>query len=108
MGSLTGAILMACVGVNGSYQPACNSAVQAGSIQSGLAHELDQVEVNIRQTAENKLGKRAITAVSYTYIVYEAGRSKSIQFKLPTFGVCDSITNRVSTRSYDLNMGWRF
>lgn len=113
MASLFGqAIVAVCIGTSGQYNQACNKAVDATSQQIGFRQQVDKTEdVSnhlLMSQGERTLGHAAMWTLGVGAYAYKANREKAVVFKVPTLGVADSVTNRVTPNSYGLNFQWKF
>jgi arginine/ornithine N-succinyltransferase beta subunit len=104
---------MACSNVNTwqNHQDACGKFGEVGTQKIGLS-EIDRktedyYTVKAEQTTQNTLGNEALYAGIGIAYAYKSYRNKAISFKLPTMGVADSVTNKVTTNSYTLNLTWK-
>lgn len=86
---------------------ACVKALDAGTRQSGIRQTYDTAENElnrvVERTAENKLGKDAVSAIIAGAFVYKAVDQKSL-----TFGLTHSLSNTITPNSYSLNMKWNW
>lgn len=113
MASLFGTYLVAaCVSVQGQYHEACNKALDAGTRQVGIRQQVDNAEDKslqlVNAKAENTIGKDGMWVVGSGFFVYKTARDKSLDFKLPTLGLCNSVTNHVTADSYNIKLNWNF
>lgn len=113
MGAISNMILSACLSVHpGQARQACDNAVQAGLKQSGVEKHLDKTEKRIKRKAENQVdefvGQEGKVIIGDSLLLIKTISDKSVKFKLPTFGLCDSATNEIGVDSYKVNMEWRF
>lgn len=105
-------ISIACQNAYPNHQDACDKALEASSKSLQIYQTDEKIEnyytVQAKDTATDNLGKtpvEAIVGAGYTYRVY---KNKSLDFKLPTLGLCDIATNHVTPNSYSVNLGWKF
>lgn len=109
---ITTAIVAVCVNYQGAYVEACNKALDATTRQVGLRYGADLLESKanevVTQKAEMVIGKRGMEVVGSGTYVYKVIADKSVRFRVPTLGLCNSITNRITPISYDLTAEWKF
>ena len=112
MAAIFGSVVTAiCLGVQGSYGPACNGAVDAGTRQLGIRQQIDNAEdKSVELTSKviaKALGKQAMSVVATGGYIYRVAKERSIGFNLPTLKICDSLSNQITLESYKLNFEWR-
>lgn len=105
-------IIAICLSAQGSYNQACNKALEAGSKQSGVYQEIDGIEKGtikyINTQAEKRLTKNEMSAVATGYLVYKTTKDKKIQINLPTLGLFDKVHSEISPTSYNVRFQWNF
>jgi len=93
-----------------TYNNACNHAVDAGTRQVGIRQQVDGAEDKttalVATKATDVAGKHVSMAVGAVGFVYKTYRDKSLVFKLPTMGICDSLSNQITPNSYILSFQW--
>jgi hypothetical protein len=99
-------ISLACSNATSNHQDACNHALEAGARQSQLYTYGDKTENYITAKIKNEAGEDVVYPVTMSAFIYRGYRNKEINFKIPTFGVCDSATNQVGINHYSLNLKW--
>lgn len=106
------AIIALCVNYQGKYNEACNKALDAGTRQAGIRQNVDMVENKANEIANQKaevvIGKQGMGAIGSGVYVYKVVKDKSISFKVPTLGLCNSLTNHLTLNSLDLLAEWNF
>ena len=109
---LMSGISMFCNSTLNNNVDACSKTLEAFSKQTQLYQYDVKAESYFTDYAKklsyNYLGQDVTdTAVSsgYAYRIY---REKAINFKLPTFGICDGASTHVTLNSYTLNLKWNF
>lgn len=106
------AIVAACVGVNPTYHEACDKALDAGTRQAGWRDSVDRTEDGLINYTTNKVksfvSKDVVWVVGSGAFIYRTARDKSINFRLPTLGVCSSASSQVTVGSYQVNLNWNF
>lgn len=104
--------LCASIAVNGQYNQACNSAVDASTRQIGIRQSVDQAEdksVQLVTTKTESLTPKPIQEVAGAgFFIYRTTKDKKVQFNLPTMGLCDSVNNEITPQSYSLTIKWNF
>lgn len=112
MPGLFGSMIAAvCVGTSGSYNSACTHAVDAGTRQVGIRQDVDRAEsiamkiVNMQ--ASKTLGRDAMSAISAGSYVYHVTKVKSINLRLPTLGLCNSLNGQIGLDAYKLVLEWK-
>ena len=102
---------LACSDIATSNQEACNKFMEASAKSSQLWQNGEKAEKyfmnQAKMTSDNYLGKEFTSGVGGAVYSYRVFKYKSITFKFPTFGVCDSASTRVGIDSYSLSLGWR-
>ena len=111
---MTLAIGMACSNISTyqNHQDACNSFFN----QSSKALQVSQTDEGIenyftsktQNELDNYLGKDIEKVGVGGYFVYKTYKSKEVDFRLPTLGLCDRASNRITENSYTLNLTWNF
>ncbi len=105
---------MACQNINAyqNHQDACDKFMEQSAKSMQLNTYVDGSEAYVtsmaRKDADVYLGKDVedtVGGIGYTYRVY---RNKSVDFKLPNFGMCDKITAHASSTSGSLGFSWKF
>jgi hypothetical protein len=89
---------------------ACSKALEASTKQVQLFQTDEKLENYMTnyatKTSVKYLGQETVGAIGSVAYVYKVVRDRSIEFRLPTFGVCESASNRITTNSYSLNLKW--
>jgi hypothetical protein len=100
----------AALAANGAYSDACNKAAEAGLKQQGTYQLVDKYEENFNayavQEGNHYFGKGGMAAIGAAGFTYKTYKSKSLNFKLPTLGVCDSANNTITPTTYTINLQW--
>ena len=108
--AMTLMITSACLGMNPSYHDACIKSLEAGTKQSGIEENVDRAQKIVEKTADQKahqiLGQQVMEITGGGVFIAKTVIDKSVQFNLPTFGVCDKITNQVGVDKYSMQMVW--
>lgn len=111
-GLLGQAIIAMCLGTSGQYNAACTHAIDAGTRQVGIRQEADNLEeksVNLAKTKSTEtFGPAPVVVVTSGVFVYKVIKDKSLQFKLPNVGIADTISNKITDKSYTLNFTWKW
>jgi len=107
------AIVAICVSaVNPQYHTACDKALDAGTRQAGIKTGADGTEDKATQTVtgyiQDEIGKDSMKVLGAGVFMYRTAKDRSLTFKLPTFGIADSIGNQITPNSYALNIRWNF
>lgn len=106
------ASLCAALASSGQYDQACNKAVDAGTRQTGIRQTFDGAEDKsmqvFTQEAESYTPKPIQDVAATGVFVYRAARNKKVELKLPTMGVCDSMSSELTPASYALTVRWYF
>jgi hypothetical protein len=106
-------ISMACQNIQtyANHQDACNRFLTESTQKIGLYGTDQKVEdyltVKAKDEAVSDFGKAPLEVgggLAYTYRVY---KNKAVDFKLPTMGVADTISNHITPNSYSLNLSWK-
>lgn len=110
-GAMALMITSACIGMSGNANEACMKALEAGSKQTGIEENINKAQKVVEKTAEKTanevLGKKTMEIAGGTIFLAKTVADKSIQFNLPTFGICDGITNQIGVDRYSMQMFWR-
>ena len=109
-GAMTALITGACLSFSGTGHEACSKAAEAGAKQSGFEQIVDTTQSYVEKRANSKahylLGDTGMEFVGGGIFIAKTVRDKSVNFNLPTLGICDRITNHVGTDKYSLEMVW--
>lgn len=104
-------ITSACLGLSGNGQQACEKALEAGSKQSGIEQNVDKTQKYIEKAADRKahdlLGQQVMEIAGGGIFIAKTVVDKSVQFSVPTLGICDRITSQVGVDKYSMQMVWR-
>lgn len=110
MALMSTAIVAICMGAQGSYNQACNNALDAGTRQAGIRQTADMVESKANdmanKSAEKMIGKEGMSMIGTGAFIFKVARDRSLIFKLPTLGLCNSVTNHITPTSYDITLQW--
>lgn len=110
-GAMTALIAGACLSFSGNGHEACSKAIEAGAKQSGFEQNVNKAEEIVTKEANGKahylLGDTGMEVVGGGIFIAKTVRDKSIQFNLPTLGICDRISSHVSPDNYGLQFVWR-
>lgn len=105
-------ITSACLSFSNINQEACNKAAEAGAKQSGFEQNIETVQKGIEKEADHKahyiLGDTGMEVVGGGIFLAKTVVDKSVNFNLPTLGMCDRITNHVGVDKYSLELVWGF
>lgn len=106
------AIVALCMGAVGNVNDACTHAVDAGTRQTGIRQNVDMAEDKsvelINHQAMKAFGKQTMSVLVAGGYVYKVVKEKSLNFRLPTLGLCSSASNQVALDSYKLVLEWRW
>lgn len=98
------------VASNPAYNQACNKAAEAGTKQTGIYQTADSYEGNTINYAKKELtyhlGGQTVGAIGAAGFAYNTTRTKSLNFSLPTLGLCNSINNEITPNSYSIHLKW--
>lgn len=112
MGVLDTLIVTTCLGVSGPSNQACNKALEAGTKQTGVESQVDSLETKTTKMAEKDakqyLGETSVFLLTGTAMATKAVIDKSATVKLPTLGICNSITANVGPQKSLLSLMWKF
>lgn len=94
----------------GQYNDACNKAMDAGTRQVGWRQTADSAEDKtvqyVNSKAQHYAPKPLQDVVAVTGFAVRAARDKRVDFKLPTMGLCNSLSNSITPDSYQLTIQW--
>lgn len=104
-------LLSACIGTSGSYNAACQKALESAYIQSGVSKQ-----VSIFQSGVEKYGKtqeKVVFGKSEWIVNGAVGlgmvvKNKKASVNLPTLGICDKLSTQIETNKMSLNFGWHW
>lgn len=109
---LSSAIVAMCLNYQGQYKEACVKALESATRQTGVYQSIEQTENQVNRYANNRaehiVGRKGISIVGTGFFVVRTVRDKTVTFFLPNFGICNSIGNRISPTSYDMDIEWKF
>lgn len=104
-------ISLACSNIQTNQVDACTHAMEAATKQIQLYQYEEKTENYLmtyaQNTADHSLGKTAEDVGGGTVYGYKVYRNKSITFRLPNMGVCDTLSNNVTLDSYSINLTWK-
>lgn len=112
MSVLSSVILTVCLSAQGSYRDACNSALDAGTKQTGIADNMRQFETNTNSYANNLVDHyvdadiRNITGAGI--FLAKAAADRRIDIPLPTLGLADQIVSQFAYSGISLAVRWSF
>lgn len=111
MSSVTALLIAgACTGFSGTGNQACSKALEAGGLQSGFSQNVDKAQHIIESKATDKahyvLGDTGMEVVGGTVYVAKVVRDKSVQFNVPSFGICDRIHTEAGLEKYMITFSW--
>lgn len=112
-GLFASAVTAFCVGVApGTYNNACNHAIDAGTKQTGLRQNADRLEdfsvSKINQHVEKDLGRPVASTIAVGSYLYRVVNEKSITVRVPTLGICNSAKSQITPNSAKLMLEWRW
>lgn len=100
----------ACSSAYSNHIDACSKAMEAFSRQTGLYDGSERTEnyvVNrVRNGSDNYLGSPITTGIASIGYAYKVIHSKSLSFRIPNMGICDTITNQITPTSYSIGLKW--
>lgn len=106
------AIVALCMGASGNVNRACVSAIDAGTRQAGIRQSADMAEEDFvyraNAKAERELSRTQMQALGVAGFALRAAKDQKVAFRLPTLGVCNSLTNEITPSSYFIFMKWDF
>ena len=110
---LATAFTSVCVGLMpGTYDMACNKALEAGTKQTGIYQQSEQVENKsleyVTEKGEKNLGKPVAVVLASGPFLYKSYKEKTLRFNVPNFGLCDRISNEITPNSYSVKFGWHW
>lgn len=113
MAALFGTIIVAaCTTIQTPYMDACQKTIDATARQIGIRQQLDQIEDGTTSYVEGRIKAQftetQLGTVGTVLAGYKIYRDKHVSFKLPTLGICNSISNDIALDSYSLTLAWRF
>lgn len=104
------AISATCSSFTNVNTSACTHALEAGSKQTGLYQQEEQIENSFtlmaKSNADKYLGPQTQEVVGGAYYVYKTYKDKEINLRLPNMNICDSIDTKLTNNSMGLNFRW--
>jgi hypothetical protein len=97
---------LACSNSFSNHQEACQKFLEASGKTTQIYQNTDKTEAYITTTVKNETGEEIVYTITAAGFVYRSYRNKSVNIKLPTFGVCDSMSTKVGPDSGSLNLKW--
>lgn len=107
----TSIIISACVGASGSYNPACQKALQSAYIQSGFSSTVQTFQTGAMaygKTQEKLIFGKNESIVNTTVATAIVIKNKKADLSLPTLGLCDRLSTQLQPNSYGLKLEWRW
>lgn len=113
MASLFGtAIIAMCASTPGAYNQACTHALDAGTRQVGIRQQADLTESQgihyATTTYENNTSKPTQEVFGASALIYKTVKSRKLTIKLPTLGLCSSISNEIELNRYAVTFRWEW
>jgi hypothetical protein len=100
------AIDLACSSSYPNHQDACVHALEAYTKQTQIYQTTDKTENYITTKVQNEAGQQITYTITAAGFVYKSYKNKSVNIKLPTLGMCDSVNTNLSPSSYVLTFKW--
>lgn len=111
-GLMSQVIMMACIGSAPAYNQACNKALDAATRQVGVRQQVDTAEDKTVQIVSHKaqtiVGNDVTSVVGVGGFILKTARDRSLNFGIPTLGLCSSLRNQIGVDSYAIMAEWRF
>lgn len=111
-GLLSSTITTLCVHSATGYNMACDKALDAGTQQSGIRQQADQIEdYNMRRLnkgAENSLGRDTSAVIAFSAIAASTIIKRRVVTKLPPVFWCHDMKIELTPEVYVLNLNWHF
>jgi hypothetical protein len=89
---------------------ACTKAFEASAKSSQLYNYSQKGEDYFTTYGKNMsysvLGESSTMVIGGTAFLVKTYRTKNAEFKLPTLGVCDSLSTKVGIDNYSVNLKW--
>lgn len=105
------AIAAACQNTYANHQDACTHFLEASTKQTQIYQYDEKAENYFTTEATNftvsNFGTETVDVVGSTVFVYKIYKNKSVNFRLPTMGICDKASNSITENSYSLNLSWK-
>lgn len=105
-------IVSTCLGLSGQYNTACNSALTAGSKQSGIEKSVNDAQNMVTTYADHKakyyIGEKPLTYIGSLLWAKKVADERKVTLSLPRFVLYDSASTELSENSYKLNLQWNF
>lgn len=111
--SLLGSMIVAvCVSSQGSYQPACNHALDAGTQVTGISQNMNYIETEsgrrFRQFAEESLGDNGKQIAGSMIFILKTASERTLVIPIPTRGLADTFDTRFRPDGATISIGWSF
>src|SRR5271170_1832799 len=90
---------LACSNSYPNHTDACQKFLEASGKTTQIYQNTDKTENYITTTVKNETGDEIVYTITAAGFVYRSYHSKSVNLKLPTFGMCDSASTKVGPSS---------
>ena len=108
---ITSLLLSACVGTSGSYNAACQKALESTYVQSGYSAQVNKFQSGAMSYGKNRehdvFGKSVwlVDGVAAGAII---AKDKKANLVLPNLGVCDIFSTQLQPNKYGLKWEWHW
>jgi hypothetical protein len=111
--SLSSLIVSTCVSMTpANYNTACTSALTAGSKQSGLEKNVNDVQGKITTFADKEskeyIGEKQLKYIGSALFIKKIADERKVSLQLPKVFLYDSASTELSESSCKLNLQWNF
>lgn len=113
MSLLGSMIVTVCMGSgSANYRSACNASLDAASQQSGVNHNVEEMERNTGRWADQKatdtLGENGKQVTGGMIFLIKTAADRAIMIPIPTAGLADKISSKISSDEAMIMFRWNF
>lgn len=112
MAALEAIIIASCLGLSGNQREACVKALDAGSKQSGLERNVNQMEDRVSKQADTRarslVGDGGMEVGASLGFVAKAAIEKSATFRFPVFMPAMYLHTQIGAEKSMLGLEWKF
>jgi hypothetical protein len=105
-------ITTACMNSTDIDKSDCIRGLEQSIKKIGFYDDIDHFEIYLQKRSLKKaidfLGLDRVNAIGAATYLTKTAIDKSISVKLPTFGICDSVTGHAGTNGYLVKVEWKF
>lgn len=108
---VTSLLLSACIGTSGSYNAACQKALESTYVQSGYSAKVSQVQSGLTSYGKSKerdVFGHSVWLVDGVVAGAIIARDKKANLVLPNLGICDIFSTQLQPNKYGLKWEWHW